>query len=71
MVVQVETKKGAYDCLVGSLMYEERGAGFPGLSSLERTPSEATVPALFNAVGFPKVYTRKSAAYRENRQCTS
>lgn len=50
MVVQVKTKKEAYDRLVGSLMYEERGAGFRGLSSLERTPSEATVPALFNAV---------------------
>lgn len=38
MVVPIKTKRGAYEHHVGSSVYEERGAGFPGLSSFERTP---------------------------------
>lgn len=47
MVIQIETKRGAYERYAGSSEYEERGAGFPGLSLLGRTPSRRPFPLSF------------------------
>jgi hypothetical protein len=61
---RLKTKRGACERHAGSSVDEGRGAGFPELSSFERTSSRFAVPAPFYAVGFNKVYADLSVRYR-------